>query len=117
MPPDATELLRRTNCKLRSAVERFRPERNHCLTITPADLLNLVCELVQASECLRNLGRPPEGSELERESSEYASNLQKLKDILPDFHARLQAERSRLLAAQKHVEAAAAWAGASTKTL
>ena len=57
------------------------------------------------------------GAALEKESLEYRSNLEKLKQFLPDLHGRLLAEKARLENAQLHVGAAAAWVRASKKIL
>lgn len=118
MPPDTLEILRQVNGKIRSAIDRFRPERTHCLAIKPEDLSGLLGDLVRAGECLRKLAdSPPQGPEWKEERSRYRSNLEELNLLLPDFHQRLQAEKSRLQIAQKHVNSAASWAGASRETL
>jgi hypothetical protein len=117
MSPDALETLRQVNDNLRSALIRLRPEQKHCSTIMPQDFSDLLSQLLRAAECLR---RPPAQSQavaLDKESLEYRSNLEKLKDFLPDLHGRLLAEKSRLETAQTHVAAAAAWARANKKTL
>jgi hypothetical protein len=118
MPPDALETLRQINDHLRSARMRLRPEQKHCSTIRPQDFSDLLGEILRAAECLRH---PPPHSEailaFEKESLEYRSNLEKLKEFLPGLHGNLLAEKSRLEAAQTHVAAAAAWARASKKTI
>jgi hypothetical protein len=114
MPLDALETLRQVNDNLRSALLRLRPERKHCSTIRPQDFSDILSQLVRAAESLR---RVPQHSEaavaLEKETLEYRKNLEKLKHFLPDLHARLLAEKSRLETARTHVAAAAAWARAS----
>ena len=118
MPPDALETLRQVNDNLRSALIRLRPERKLCSSIRPQDFSDLLSQLLRAAECLRCQRTPSEASEaLEEESLEYRSNLEKLKDFLPDLHGRLLAEKSRLETAQTHVAAVAAWVRASKKTL
>jgi len=118
MPPDALETLRQVNDNLRSALIRLRPERKLCSSIRPQDFSDLLSQLLRAAECLRCQRTQSEASEaLEEESLEYRSNLEKLKDFLPDLHGRLLAEKSRLETAQTHVAAVAAWVRASKKTL
>jgi hypothetical protein len=118
MPPDALETLRQVNDNLRSALLRLRPEQTHCSTIRPQDFSDLLGQLLLAAECMR---RPPSRSEaavaFEKESLEYRSNLEELKDFLPGVRGRLLAEKSRLESAQSHVAAAVAWARASKVTL
>jgi len=120
--PDALETLRQVNESLRSALLRLRPERKHCSTIKPRDFSDILGQLLQASECLRRLpphSQPssPIAAALQNESLEYRGNLEKLRHFLPDPHARLLAEKSRLEIARTHVAAAAAWARARNKTL
>jgi len=118
MPLDTLETLRQVNDNLRSALIRLRPEQKDCSTIRPQDFSDILSQLLRAAECLRRL--PPHsgaGAALEKESLEYRSNLEKLKQFLPDLHGRLLAEKARLEDAQVHVAAAAAWVRASKKTL
>jgi hypothetical protein len=118
MPLDPLATLRQVNDNVRSALLRLRPEQKHCSTIRPQDFSDMLGELVRAADCLRNLPANLEaGSELEKEIAEYRSNLEKLKQFLPDLHGRLLAERARLQSMRAHVAAAAAWAGASKRTL
>lgn len=118
MPANALETLQQVNDNLRSALVRLRPEQKHCSTIRPQDFSDIMSQILRAAECLR---RPHARSEadaaLEKETLEYRSNLEKLKDFLPDLHGRLLAEKARLETAQTHVAAATAWARASKKTL
>jgi hypothetical protein len=117
-PPDTLEALRQVNENLRSALIRLRPERKPSSAITPQDFSDLRSQLQQAAECLRHLPRDSEAATaFEKESLEYRNNLEKLKRFLPDVHARLLAERSRLEKARTHVAAAAAWGRASRNTL
>jgi hypothetical protein len=106
------------NDNLRSALLRLRPEQTHCSTIRPQDFSDLLGQLLRAAECLR---RPPSRSEaavaFEKESLEYRSNLEELKDFLPGVRGRLLAEKARLETARNHVAAAAAWTRASKVTL
>jgi len=118
MPRDAFETLRQVNDNLHSAVIRLHPEQKHCSTITPQDFSDILSQLLRAAECLRRVPAQPEAAvALEEESLKYRSNLEKLRDFLPDLRGRLLAEKSRLESAQTHVAAAAAWARASKKTL
>jgi hypothetical protein len=118
MPPDPLETLREVNDNLRSALIRLHPERKLCSSIRPQDFSDLLSHILRAGECLRRQRPQSEASvALNEESLEYRSNLEKLKDFLPDLHGRLLAEKSRLETAQTHVAATAAWARASNKTL
>jgi hypothetical protein len=118
--------LRQVNETVRSALVRFRPEVQLCSAIAPGEFSSLLGELLRARECLSGFVQPdhsisPEIPEdqgaLAQEVREYRANLEELKRILPGLQARLLVERSRLQKAQMHAAAAAAWAGASKKTL
>jgi len=116
MPSDALETLRQVNEALRSTLIRLRPEQKDCLTIRAQDFSDLLGEILLAAECLRHPpthSQPAAALELEKESLEYRSNLEKLKRFLPDLHGRLLAEKCRLESARTHVAAAAAWVRAS----
>jgi hypothetical protein len=133
MPPDTLEILRRVNGNLRSAIVRLRPERRHCSTLQPKDLSDLIGEVLQATECLRNVHvHSADSTDLEdelvekeaiekeafaNETLEYRRHLEDLKQFLPDLHVRLLAERARLESARAHLSAASAWAGARKETL
>jgi hypothetical protein len=117
MPSDALETLRQVNENLRSALLRLRPERGHCSAVTPRDFSDILSQLTRARECLRVPTTNSEISEpLERESREYRSNLEKLKQFLPSLHVRLLAEKSRLETLRSHAMAAIAWSRASRQT-
>jgi hypothetical protein len=117
MPPDALESLRQVNENLCSALIRFRPERTQCSAIRKQDFSDLRHQLLQAAESLRCEPANPEAAgALEEELVEYRHNLERLKQFLPDVHARLLAEKSRLEAARTHVTAATAWRRASQHT-
>jgi hypothetical protein len=120
MPSDALDTLHEVNASLRSALTRLHPERKLCSTITPQDFSGILGQLLRAAECLSRLPATSDAVgaiEIEEESLEYRSNLEKLKLFLPDLHGRLLAERARLESAQSHVAAAASWARSSKKTL
>ena len=114
MPDDDLAILRAVNKNLKSALVRFRPEQQHCSAIKPDELSDLRSAILQAGHCVRGIS--PQAPELKNESLEYRSNLEQLKQLLPDFQVRLLAEKSRLEVAKSHVAAAAAWAGGSTTT-
>jgi hypothetical protein len=114
-PDDDLATLRAINKNLKSALVRLRPERQHCSAIKPMELSDLRSAILQAADCMRAIS-PQAVPELKHESLEYRSNLQQLKQLLPDFQVRLLTEKSRLEAAKSHVAAAAAWAGANTRT-
>ena len=118
MTKSALETLRQVNAHLRWALTHFRPEQSLCLTVQPQDFSDLLAQLLQGAECLRNLsGHAQDAPEMERESSEYRENLENLRQFLPDLHSRLLAEKARLEDAQLHVATAMAWARGSKKTL
>jgi len=117
MPADTLETLRQANDNLRSALIRLRPEHKDCSTIRPQDFSDILSQLLRAAECLRQPAPSNAGAALEKESLEYRSNLEKLKQFLPDLHGRLLAEKARLEDAQTHAATAAAWVRASKKTL
>jgi len=112
--PNALETLRQVNGNLRAALIRLHPERKLCSSIRPQDFSDLLSSILRAAECRAH---SESSVALEEESLEYRSNLERLKDFLPDLHERLLAEKSRLERAQTHVAAAAAWARASKRTL
>jgi hypothetical protein len=114
-PDDDLATLRAVNKNLKSALVRFRPERQHCSTIKPHELSDLRSAILQAADWVRGIS-PQATPELKNESLEYRSNLEQLKQLLPDLQVRLLAEKSRLEAAKFHAAAATAWAGASTTT-
>jgi hypothetical protein len=116
MPTDALETLRQVNRNLRSALARLRPEQRHCSAITPQDFSDILDAILQARECLRRQLPTSEAAvALKQESLAYLSNLEELKQFLPELHANLLAEKSRLETVQTHVAATAAWAQASEK--
>jgi hypothetical protein len=107
--------LRAVNKNLKSALVRFRPERQHCSAVKPQELSDLRSAILQAGDCAQGISLQA-APELKNESLEYRGNLEQLKQLLPDFQVRLLAEKSRLEVAKSNVAAAAAWAGASTGT-
>ncbi|MFZ0686453.1 MAG: hypothetical protein WAM89_12990 [Terriglobales bacterium] len=118
--PDALETLRQVNDRLRSALNRLRPEQKPCSAIKPQDFSGILSEVRQATECMRHL---PQSSEtateeaaIEREKLEYRINLESLKHFLPGLHVRLLAEKSRLEKERTHLAAAIAWDRARNKT-
>ncbi len=126
MPSDALLTLRQVNDSLRAALARLRPEQTLSSKITAGDLSAVLAELLRAGECLRNLpshnspstpAAAQETAALAEETRAYRGNLEMLKRLLPDLHARLLSEKARLESAQTHVAAASAWARASGKTL
>jgi len=118
--------LRQVNEKVRNALLRFQPELQRCSSILPGELLSLRAALLRARACLHEVdansfpdsfAARENATALAEEVRQYRANLEKLQHILPDLHLRLLAERVRLRKAQRHIAAAAAWAGANKKTL
>jgi hypothetical protein len=120
MAADDLKILQQVNASLRAALIHLHPQERHCSTITPQDFADLLSEILRAAACVR---RPPAapGNEseaaLEKETLDYGSNLEKLRNFLPELHVNLLAEKSRLETAQSHVAVAAAWARASSRAL
>ena len=126
MPPDTLDRLRRVNEYLGFALLRLRPERRHCSAIDPSEFSDLLSQVRQGAECLRReSGResghksaPPGSAQsgsrapLEREAVNFRANLETLKQLLPDVHVRLLAEKLRLERAQIDLAAAEKWAEA-----
>src|SRR5438067_1748258 len=104
-PDDDLATLRAVNKNLKSALVRLRPERQHCSAIKAQELSDLRSAILQAADCVRGIS-PQSMPELENESLEYLSNLEQLKQLLPDFQIRLLAEKARLEIAKSHVAAA-----------
>ena len=118
MSLDTLATLQQVNENLRSALVHFRSDQHHCSTITAHDFAGLLSEILRGAECLRLQPVPSEPIEALRQATlDYRSNLEKLRDFLPEIHGNLLAEKLRLKAAQAHVSAAAAWARSSTGTL
>jgi hypothetical protein len=86
--------------------------------VNPQDLENLLAEMIQAMEWLRQLPKHlPSDTESEKAVSEYRSSVEQLQQILPAMHVRLINEKVRLEAARTHLAGAAAWVHASRSTL
>lgn len=117
MPADKLATLQQVNGIISLALSRLRPEQMHCSTIQPQDFSDLLSEILRAAECLQYPSTQSDAAPLARATLEYRTNLEKLRDFLPQLHGNLLAEKSRLETAQAHVAAAAAWARTSTKTL
>jgi hypothetical protein len=112
------EALRLANRSLRASLERWQSSQN-AAAIRFRDFSALRSEIMHAANHIPSLSANVEweDSDLEAEISEYRSNLQRLAQILPLVHVGLQGRRSRLQAALDHLQAAAAWAEASKKSL
>ena len=79
-------------------------------------MTKLLSELMRAGQWLRQLPQRC-GAELEQQLSEYRSNVQRMRDLLPSIHNALLRERSRLERERARVESAAEWARRSRETL
>lgn len=112
------ETLREVNASLQLAMTRLRSENQHCSAITPDDFAGLLSEILRGAECLRFHSSQSEASEAMREAAlAYRTNLEKLRDFLPELQGNLLAEKARLETARAHVQAVGAWARSSTRTL
>jgi hypothetical protein len=118
MSSDITASLRMVNGHLRVGLARLQPELNAASPLKPRDLSDLLAEVLRAAACRRGVAPScvPD-ADWEKEISEYRSNLEKLRKVLPSVQGRLLAERARLQNAQSHVTAVKAWARASRATL
>ena len=117
MPDNKLTTLREVNGSIRSALVRLRPDQKHCSDIQPHDFSDLLCNILRAAECLRSQPASSETMEVAQAAIEYRTNLEKLREFLPQLHGNLLAEKSRLETARAQVAAASAWAQASTSTL
>lgn len=82
--PDALATLRQVNANLGSALDRLRPEGQHCSAVKANDLSDLRGEILRASGCVPRISLNSEAAvELKNELLEYSSILEKLKHILP----------------------------------
>jgi len=117
MPDNKLTTLREVNGSIRSTLVRLRPDQKHCSDIQPKDFSDLLSEVLRAAECLRGQPVPSETIELAQATIEYRTNLEQLREFLPQVHGNLLAEKSRLEAARAQVAAAAAWAQTSSRTL
>ena len=115
---DTLQTLRQVNENLAGALHRLRPEQKHCAEIRPQDFSDLLQEILRGAGCLEPLKtESPAATEMANETAAYRHHLETLKDLLPNLHRNLLAEKSRLESAQLHVATAAAWARTSTRTL
>ena len=80
-------------------------------------LAQLLESLALANEQVRKLPGELHDAALEKEVVRYRQNLAHLVHVLPSLHGNLLTEKARLEQARAHLEAAAAWAQASKKTL
>jgi hypothetical protein len=116
--PDNVQTLRQVNENLRAALHRLRPEQRQCGEIRPQDFSDILQETLRGAGCLEPLTRESrEVTEMATETAAYRHHLEALKNLLPELHRNLLAEKARLETAQLHVATAAAWARASTGTL
>ncbi len=113
-PQEALPALCQINEILRSELLRLQPERLLTSAIHPDDFSNLRRQVAAAARCLQLLPSLTDAvGEVESEMLEYKRVLEELYRFLPDIHARLLAERTRLQIALSHKTAAAKWAAAS----
>jgi len=82
-------------------------------------LSDILSQILRAETCLKRSSessedeRSEEASAVEQQKLEYRSNLEKLKQFLPDLQVRLLAEKSRLETAKAHLAATESWARAN----
>lgn len=118
MSSDRVATLSLANTKLRARLARWQSARNETSHLEAKYLSGLLAELLRTAGCLHSI--PADSApdpELEKAISEYRSTVEQLAQILPRIHGRLLTEKARLEIARAHVNATAAWAQASAKTL
>jgi len=114
----AIQALRLSNRNLSAGLVRLQSGGDAPAAIRFGDFLALRTDLLRAANCMRSISPDPAlTAELEKEISEYRSNLEQIARVLPSVHGRLQAEKGRLETALDHLHAVAAWADASKDNL
>ena len=115
MPSATSDTLRLANRNL--CVGLARLARN-AATVRAEDLFFLRNEVLRAAECVRHTTpASARDAELEKDISQCRNHLRQLAQILPLVHVGLQARKRRLELALGHLQAVAAWADASRKSL
>jgi len=118
MANSAAEDLRTVNQNLCAGLVRLQSLPNPSTAISAEDFFALRTNLERAASCMCSMSADSRPSaEWEKEISEYRRNLERIVQVLPSFHAGLQAQKGRLEAAINHLQATATWAQASKNSL
>ena len=111
--------LRETNQRLRSWLEQMSAKCGRRRPATPADIAELLSELLSTGVELRSAAIPPQGIDLDldRELDCYRQNIEQLREVLPSIQGQLLSERARIESQRARMESAADWARASRQTI
>jgi hypothetical protein len=111
--------LHDTNSRLRSWFSSTFPAAGQSASITPESMAALLSELLRAGASLRVEPAPAPGHDpdLDTELALYRSYVERLRQLLPQLHRQLVAERAQIEAQRTRVQFAAEWARASRQTL
>lgn len=112
-----TQSLRQTNQRLRFWLESLELPPSPTTPLMPQLVAGLLSELLQAGERLRSGLPESPGLALEDELREYRRNLERLRERMPGIHKHLLEERARLEAERTRLEAAEEWAQGSRQIL
>jgi hypothetical protein len=116
MSATVSEGLHSINEHLREVLARWMAEPSDPNAFQTEALAPLLARLTRASELLNGVVvRNPPDLQLEKEISDYRSNVEKLQELLPLIQSRLLAEKARLESARAHLQAATAWADSRKK--
>lgn len=100
------------------------------LSITAEQTSSVLAEVMQIGEWARTISEPTGHREqgtlasasrntdaaLQTQLRHYRHLLEQLRSLLPDFHAHLLTERSRLHSERAHLNGAGAWARSTTQS-
>jgi hypothetical protein len=83
--------------------------------LTPEQISDLLSELMQAGQCIREV-RPESEEGLTNSISTYRIQVERLRNLLPSIHSALLRERARLAHEQERLHSISAWAQTSEQT-
>ena len=84
--------------------------------LTPQQMSDLLSQLMQAGQSMRGMVQPPDEA-LAAALSDYRTQVERLRALLPSIHSALLQERARLAHEQERLRSIDAWAQASQQTL
>lgn len=117
------------NRKLSEFIDTIRM-RPASLSITAEQMASVLAEVMQVGEWAKaavvRVGQPEQDTlasagrnidaALQTHLRHYRHLLEQLRSLLPEFHAHLLTERSRLHSERAHLERAGAWARSATQS-
>jgi hypothetical protein len=117
--PSLRQNLSDTNSHLHFWLASMAPVAGQPASITPESMATLLSELLRAGASLRSETRPAQGHdpEFDAELAMYLSQVEQLRELLPEMHRQLLAERAQIESQRTRVQFAAEWARASRQTL